>query len=75
MIIRHKRFLDVCFQTTSETFQEYGHYLGRWVNMGYTKSWYLPTSPQWIQIRNKQNWEKCTDSKVDCLRYTTWELL
>ena len=74
MIIRHKRFLDVCFQTLSgPTYGECLNYWGRWVNMGYVSSWYLPIQNQWIELRDESDWEKCTNwEDMACLRYGTW---
>jgi hypothetical protein len=68
MIIRHKRFLDVCFEVQ---YTLLGKLRGKWINMGYVKSWYLPTPPQVISI-NAIEWEQCTTPGVKCLRYGTW---
>lgn len=70
MIIRHKRFLDVCFETTGDL----GNYkTGKWINMGYTKSWYLPSPMDSFEIEDRKDWEKCTNpTQVRCLRNGDW---
>lgn len=74
MIIRHKRFMDICFEP-SIVYYSTGQIMGKWINMGYIKSWYLDNKITSLFIDNKKDWEKCTDTEVDCLRYTTWEPL
>lgn len=69
MIIRHKRFMDACFQYHVKVGNSYG---GKWVNMGYVNSWYMPTPTQWIDIENITEWEKCLEPKAKCLRYAKW---
>lgn len=73
MILRHKRFMDVCFQ--ANYFFKDNSYIGRWINMGYVKSWFVPAPTEMIYIDDKTDWEKCTETDVYCLRYTTWEPL
>ncbi len=70
MIIKHKRFKDVAFQTLDEL----GPVMhGRWINMGYTKSWYLPCPLDKVEIKDRQDWERCVNpSKVVCLRDGDW---
>jgi hypothetical protein len=69
MIIRHKRFLDVCFEVFTGLEDRA---VGKWINMGYVNSFYLPVKSEIIEIKNKAEWEKCTTPNVKCLRYGTW---
>lgn len=70
MIIRHKRFVDVCFDVFKST-DKFTRY-GRWLNMGYTRSWFVPSDDEWIKIDVLSDWEQCTTPEVKCLRYGTW---
>lgn len=70
MIIRHKRFLDVCFEVSDEGSNGV---TGWWINMGYTKSWYIERAL--IQIDNVRDWEKCLDPHIRCLRNARWKSL
>jgi len=70
MYIRHKRFMDVAIETDSFA---YGKCLARWINMGYTKSWYLPAITEYVEIKDRRDWEKCTNpEEVKCLRDGDW---
>jgi hypothetical protein len=71
VIIRHKKFVDVCFEVLrpfSNTFY------GRWINMGYCNSWYLPVKPDNIVVEDKTEWEKLDETWFvpDCFRYGRW---
>jgi hypothetical protein len=74
MIIRHKRFLDVCFEVV-KVYPQWNKYRGHWINMGYVKSWYLDHILRTIKIEDLSDWEKCMNTEVDCLRYTAWRSL
>jgi hypothetical protein len=39
--------------------------------MGFKQSWPLPVKIEFITI-DKQDWEMCKDSDIECLRYGTW---
>lgn len=71
MIIKHKKFLDICFETFTGAPEGF---FGQWVNMGYTKSWYIPVKPQWLSIKDKNDWEKLDETIAlpKCLRYGKW---
>jgi len=69
MIIRHKKFLDICFHSN---FLAFNTHHGRWVNMGYTKSWYLPGEKIFLTIQDPKDWEKCLEPAAKCLRYAKW---
>lgn len=71
MIIRHKRFLDVCFEVHQASYEDLWA-KGFWLNMGYTKSWYLPIEYDFIDGIIRKDWEQCTTPEVKCLRYGTW---
>lgn len=71
MIIRHKNFLDICFEV-SPTSKFQSGFWGRWVNMGYVSSWYLPCPSLLLVIKDRNEWEQCTTPYVKCLRYGTW---
>ena len=82
MIIRHKSFKDVCFETTLKIEHRHFHIglyamtaFGKWMNMGYEQSWYLPCEEQKIDIHTSAEWEKCTEPHAKCLRYAIWEPL
>lgn len=69
MIIRHKKFMDICFQY----WYSYGNsYAGKWINMGYVNSWYLPAKTEFITVEDKSQWEQCLDPTAKCLRYAKW---
>jgi len=70
MFIKHKTFRDVAIETNSLA---YGKCLGRGVNLGYTKSWYLPCKTEYVEIKDRGDWERCVNpAKVHCLRYAEW---
>lgn len=70
MYIRHKGFKDVCIDAT---FLENKKFYARWINMGYTKSWYLPSKTEIHEIVDRKEWEKCINpTQVQCLRYAQW---
>lgn len=73
MILRHKRFMDVCFSVNF--FFPDNSYIGRWINMGYVNSFLVPAPTEMIYIDDKTEWEKCTNTEVNCLRYSTWEAM
>lgn len=70
MIIRHKQFLDVCFEADYFEFDTIA--IGSWMNMGYVSSWYLPVEPTSVHITDSENWECCTTPQIKCLRYGIW---
>lgn len=78
MIIKHDRFRDVCFEVQHEmVFLKTFHYYGRWINMGYKASWYIPTPLEWITIESKHEWKQLDQSFLvpNCFRDGKWEAL
>lgn len=74
MIIRHKRFMDVCFYVSDCKF-DFLYIEGYWINMGYVKSWFIDKQLVYGTVENKADWEVCTGPDLPCLRYQTWEPL
>ncbi len=81
MIIKHKKMMDVAFSVEhQQTFKSYpgGYtkYRGKWLNLGYVKSWSLGVY-QVIDIKdeNRQDWLICDDEDEDCLRFSQWTIL
>lgn len=74
MIIRHKRAMDVCFEVVHR-YTPWNKYKGRWINMGYKKSWYLEAQNRTIKIEDLTEWEKCLDPYTECLRQAQWRSL
>lgn len=72
MIIRHKRFFDVCFEIKGEI-GRWKH--GNWINMGYVKSWYLNNKSEDLWLENGTDWELCLEPHLKCLRYAKWKAL
>lgn len=64
--------MDVCFDVDI-VYYSTGQLMGRWINMGYIKSWYLDKGS--IFVRDMAQWEKCLNPDAKCLRYATWEPL
>lgn len=48
---------------------------GRWINMGYVKSWYLPGKEQQLWLESSEEWELCLEPTAECLRYAKWRPL
>jgi hypothetical protein len=69
--------MDICFHVANgPAYGEYLNYFGNWVNMGYTKSWYLPAKSQWIEIQDEAEWEQADINYTGkCLRYAEWRPL
>ena len=64
--------MDVCFEVF---FINNEAAIGKWLNMGYVESFYLPLSTQSITLEDWSMWEKCTTPNAKCLRYAPWEPL
>ena len=71
MIIKHKRALDVCFEVKT-FYRSTGLILGKWINLGYVKSWYLDNKDTGIVVDDFTDWMQIIDTNVTCLRYGTW---
>jgi len=69
VIIRHKRFLDVCFEVEL-VYYSTGQIMGKWLNMGFVESWYLKRGS--IFLSDAREWEKCLEPDAKCLRYAKW---
>lgn len=63
--------MDVAIETDGFS---YGKCLARWINMGYTKSWYLPCITEFVEIKDRRDWERLKEPKEDlkCLRDGDW---
>jgi hypothetical protein len=61
--------MDICFEIKRIFTDEFE---GRWLNMGYVKSYYILPEEQTITIKNRADWEKCLDTSAKCLRYAKW---
>lgn len=68
-LIKHIKFVDVaCFVLSI-----HGDWLYvQWVNLGYNKSWIIPTEPLGIRP-NPKNWLKCNKNRdYQCYRNAPW---
>lgn len=63
--------MDICFHITDSMY-DLLYIEGYWVNMGYTKSWYINNQLIKGTVQNKKDWEKYVDEDVNCLRYGKW---
>lgn len=68
MIIRHKRFMDVCFEIVTQN--SGGEFTGYWWNMGYKNSWVIEYGTLSEIIWSE--WEKLADPDIKCYRYGKW---
>lgn len=74
-VIKHEKFMDVCFMLSRVFKGKKGIKVsGVWMNMGYTRSWFIEDGSFEIKMEDLQSWLICTDEKVNpCLRYCPWE--
>lgn len=71
-VIRHKTFKDVCCLVKASIGNVF--YVS-WINMGYTKSWFLPIDMECLYTDDFTEWEICLDPDPLCYRYAAWRSL
>lgn len=73
-IIKHNNSMDVCFNVLSIDTYSSIWLCGRWINMGFTKSWIIDSEPVVINIQANDisNWKVCDNITDDCYRYSDW---
>lgn len=73
-IIKHERFMDVAAEIVAIQPKLHGFaFTVKWLNLGFTKSWYLPVKQQSIYIRHSdfKHWQVALTSPA-CLRNAEW---
>ena len=70
MIIKHERNLDVCAEVIKINPWQIKL---NWINMGFTKSYYIGVAKWYRRERFDDHWLKCETPNVMCLRDATWK--